>query len=166
MRTGGDEQSMILEVTMSVSGRKRGRPPRKPVIKTMEESDTARVAGQCDGRDESGPAVPEVTTRRLPIGKDESRAATSEVTKKTRNSNSQQSAIKSHLSVSDSCRELYRDDVFSVLARGRSVLHLSVLEALYIRKLSPELCVQKENVLSLQLFGANPRESVRNASSH
>ena len=33
----------------------------------------------------------------------------------------------------------------------------------YIRKLSPELCGQKENVLSLQLFGANPRESVRNA---
>ena len=47
---------------------------------------------------------------------------------------------------------------------GRSVLHLSVLEALYIRMLSPELCVQKENVLSLQLFGANPRESVRNVS--
>ena len=86
------------------------------------------------------------------------------VTKKTRHSNNQQSAIKSHLSVSDSCRKLCREDVFSVLARGRSVLHLSVLEALYIRKLSPELCVQKDNVLSLQLFGANPHESVRSAS--
>ena len=42
--------------------------------------------------------------------------------------------------------------VFSVLSRGRSLLHLSVLEALYIRKLDPELCVQKENVLSLQLL--------------
>ena len=165
MRTGGDEQATILEVTTSVSGRKRGRPPRKPLIKTTEKSDTGRVAGRCDGRDESGPAASEVTTRRLPSGKDESRAATSEVTKKTRNSNGQQSAIKSHLSVSDSCREVYRDNVFSVLARGRSVLHLSVFEALYIRKLSPELCVQKENVLSLQLFGANPRESVRTASS-
>ena len=40
----------------------------------------------------------------------------------------------------------HRDDVFSVLARDKSVLHLSVLEALYIRKLSPELCVEKENV--------------------
>ena len=113
MRTGGDEQATILEVTTSVSGRKRGRPPRKPVIKTTEESDTGRVAGRCDGRDESGPAASEVT-RRLPSGKDESRAATSEMTKKTRNSNSQQSAIKSHLWVSDSCRKLYRDDVFSV----------------------------------------------------
>ena len=45
MRTGGDEQAAILEVTTSVSGRKLGRPPRKPVIKTTEESDTGRVAG-------------------------------------------------------------------------------------------------------------------------
>ena len=73
----------------------------------------------------------EVTTRRLPSGKDESRAATLKVTKKTRNSNSQQSAIKSDLWVSGSCRELYREDVFSVLALGRSVLHLSVFQALY-----------------------------------
>ena len=78
---------------------------------------------RCGGRDESGPAASEVTARRLPSGKDGSRAATLEVTKKMRHSNGQQSAIKSHLSVSDSCRELYRDDVFSVLARGRSVLH-------------------------------------------
>ena len=52
---------------------------------------------------------------------DGSRAATLEVTKKTRHSSNQQLAIKNHLLVSDSCRELYRDDVFSVLARGRSV---------------------------------------------
>ena len=145
---------------------KRRRPPRKPVIKTTEEPDTGRVAARCGGMDESGPAASEVMTRRLPSGKDGSRALTLEVTKKTRNSNNQQSAIESHLSVSDSCRELYRDDVLSVLARGRSPLHLCVLEALYIRKLSPKLCAQNENVLSLQLFGANPRESVRNVSSH
>ena len=39
-------------------------------------------------------------------------------------------------------------------------IHLAVLEALYVRKLDPELCVQKENVLSLQFFGVTPRESV------
>ena len=37
----------------------------------------------------------------------------------------------------------------------------SVLEALYIRKLDPELCVQKENVLSLQLFGTVRREGAK-----
>ena len=68
------------------------------------------------------------------------------MTKKTRHSNNQQSTIKSHPLVSDSYRELYKDDVFSVLAHGRSVFYLSVLEALYIRKLSPVLCVQKDNV--------------------
>ena len=44
---------------------------------------------------------------------------------------------------------------------GRSLLHLAVLEALYIRKLDPELCVQKENVLSLQLFGTVRREGAK-----
>ena len=67
---------------------------------------------------------------------------------------------RGHLSGSASCRKLYSDDIFSILTRGRSKLHLAVLEALYIRKLDPELCVQKENVLSLQLFGVTPRESV------
>ena len=62
------------------------------------------------------------------------------------------SSIKRHLSGSASCRKLYSDDIFSILTRGRSKLHLAVLEALYIRKLDPELCVQKENVLSLQLL--------------
>ena len=46
MRTGGDEQAAIPEVTTSVSGRKRGRPPLKPLIKIMEESDTGRVTDQ------------------------------------------------------------------------------------------------------------------------
>ena len=40
-----------------------------------------------------------------------------------------------------------------------------MLEALYIRKLDPELCVQKEYVLSLQLFGVTPRRGVNNVTS-
>ena len=36
----------------------------------------------------------------------------------------------SYLSGSGSCGEFYSDDVFSVLARGRSQLHLAVLETL------------------------------------
>ena len=54
--------------------------------------------------------------------------------------------------------------VFSILSRGRCALHLAVLEALYIRTLDPELCVQKENVLSLQLFGVAPRWRVNNVT--
>ena len=51
-----------------------------------------------------------------------------------------------------------------ILSRGRCALHLAVLEALYIRKLDPELCVQKENVLSLQLFGVTPRRGGNNVT--
>ena len=74
--------------------------------------------------------------------------------------NDRTSSINRHLSGSANCRELYSDDIFSILTRGRSKLHLAVLEALYIRKLNPELCVQKENVLSFQLFGVTPSESL------
>ena len=52
--------------------------------------------------------------------------------------------------------------VFSVLTRGTSKLHLAVLEELsqVFRKLNPEQCVQKENVLALQLFGTIGRECI------
>ena len=92
----------------------------------------------------------------------DSQAAGSEVTTaKSSGQGNGTSAIKCHLSGSASCREWYSDDVFSVLSRGRSLLHLAVFEALYIRKLDPELCVQKENVLSLQLFGTVRREGAK-----
>ena len=52
---------------------------------------------------------------------------------------------------------------FFILARGRSGLHLAVLEAFFIRNLDPELCAQKENVSSLQLFRVAPRHSAENA---
>ena len=61
-------------------------------------------------------------------------------------------------------REKYQEIYFApshLRTRGRSLLHLAVLEALYIRKLDPELCVQKENVLSLQLFGTVRREGAK-----
>ena len=62
------------------------------------------------------------------------------------------SSIKQHLSARTNCRELYSDNVFSILSRGRCAVHLAVLEALYIRKLDPEIFVQKENVLWLQVL--------------
>ena len=66
------------------------------------------------------------------------------------------SSIKQHLSARTNCRELYSDNVFSILSRGRCALHLAVLD--------PELCVQKENVLSAQLFGVTPRRGVNNVT--
>ena len=42
-------------------------------------------------------------------------------------------------------------DRFSILKRSRGKLHLAVLDALYIHKMNPELCAQKETVLCLIL---------------
>ena len=136
-RSTGDLNTSVLEVTTTINKRKRGRP-RSQTKTTMNSKDVGGV-NKPNGREQR---------------------QTSKVTEL----NDRTSSIKRHLSGSANCRELYSDDVFSVLTRGRSKLHLAVLEALYIRKLDPELCVQKENVLSLQLFGVTPRESVTSAS--
>ena len=62
------------------------------------------------------------------------------------------SAILKHLK---SNRECLRDDLhtaFRILAQARSDFHLGVLEALFIQRLAPTLCCQKEHVRVLSLF--------------
>ena len=59
------------------------------------------------------------------------------------------SSIKQHLSTRTNCRELYSDNVFSILSRGRCALHLAVLA------MSTEFVSMKEDrddtILSLKL---------------
>ena len=62
------------------------------------------------------------------------------------------SAIGQHLIDNAECAAQYHDGRFSILARGRSNYHLSVLEAIYIRLRNPILCRQKKFVLSLKLL--------------
>ena len=50
------------------------------------------------------------------------------------------------------CATQYSNDQFSILAKARSMFHLSVLEATYIKISKPILCRQKEFVYSLQIF--------------
>ena len=61
------------------------------------------------------------------------------------------SAIAQHLLDSPDCVLSFAHDRFSILAKARSSFHLQILEALYIRKLSPVLCKQKELIYSLKL---------------
>ena len=61
------------------------------------------------------------------------------------------SSVAKHLAANPLCRATYLDTDFSVVTRGRSFSHLQVLEALYIRKLSPPLCAQTK-VKTLKLF--------------
>ena len=62
-----------------------------------------------------------------------------------------ESAIGQYLLDSPVCASHYNDDKFSILARGRSLFHLSALEATFIKSLKPILCKQKDFVYSLKL---------------
>ena len=62
------------------------------------------------------------------------------------------SAIGLHLMQNPECATQYSNDQFSILAKARSMFHLSVLEATYIKIRKPILCRQKEFVYSLQIF--------------
>ena len=60
------------------------------------------------------------------------------------------SSIGTHLLQNPDCAQHY-DDMFSILAIGRSPFHLSALEATFIKTSNPILCRQKEFVYSLQV---------------
>jgi len=62
------------------------------------------------------------------------------------------SAIGLHLSRNPICAQNYDDKQFSILAKGCSPVHLSVLEAIFIKTLNPVLCQQKEFVYNLTLL--------------
>ena len=63
-------------------------------------------------------------------------------------------SIGKHLEGKPDCAKNYELDHFSVLARGRTDFHLKVLEAMYIKHLTPNLCIQKQFVHSVVLYNA------------
>ena len=64
-----------------------------------------------------------------------------------------QSAVARHLLENEACLRAYTDNSFCIVCVCSSkYLSLDVMEALFIRSLSPNLCVQKSSVTSLQLF--------------
>ena len=60
------------------------------------------------------------------------------------------SAIGLHLLQNPTCAQRYDDSGFSVLAQDRFPLHLSALEATFIKTSNPAICRQKEFVCSLK----------------
>ena len=64
-------------------------------------------------------------------------------------------AITKYVKLSQDCLRSVCSNVlshFSVVARARSKSHLNTLEAIFIARLNPELCLQKEFVRILCLF--------------
>ena len=64
------------------------------------------------------------------------------------------SSVYKHLVTNPDCCNTYNDSCFSVLCRGRHGhdLYLKVLESIFQRLLKPDLCVQKDSVITLTLF--------------
>ncbi len=61
-------------------------------------------------------------------------------------------AIGQHLLSNPECATNYRDDRFTMLARGRNQFHLQTLESLFIQTLKPALCKQKQYVYKTKIF--------------
>ena len=61
------------------------------------------------------------------------------------------SAIGQHLSENPSCAQNYNDQMFTVIARGRSLFHLKALESTIIQLTKPILCRQKDFLYNLQI---------------
>ena len=62
------------------------------------------------------------------------------------------------------CDTQYSNNQFFILAEARSMFHLSVLEATYIKISKPILCRQKELVYSLQIFYLAAMQLVSNGN--
>ena len=73
-----------------------------------------------------------------------------------------QLAVARHLLENEDCLRVYTDNSFCIVCVCSSkYLSLDVMEALFIRSLSPNLCVQKSSVTSLQLFRSSKHPLVR-----
>ena len=62
------------------------------------------------------------------------------------------SAIGLHLLENPTCVKNFKEDSFKILARARSEFHLKILEAVFIRLKTPDLCRQKKFVYTTLLF--------------
>ena len=71
-----------------------------------------------------------------------------------RSSRNNKSPVYNHLFSSTDCCRTYSDSCFSVLCRARHgyLLQLHVLEAVCQRIHKPNLCVQKDRVITLKMF--------------
>ena len=63
-----------------------------------------------------------------------------------------QSAVARHLAESKECAMAYSDSSFRVVRACPLSSNLEIMEALYIKGLTPNLCVQKSSIAHLQLF--------------
>ena len=121
----------------------RGRPRKNPGTLANECPDSERrvcpprrCKGHCDGDNSVGAGSRQ---------KNSANAASADY----------QSSVAKHLVDNHQCAVNYDDSCFRVVCVSSSKSRLEVLEALFIRSLTPDLCSQKNNVAVLKLFRAD-----------
>ena len=122
----------------------RGRPRKSP---------TPAVATDAPGQ--SDLPTKRVCPPRACKTKSQTAQALSRASACCNGSENYQSAIARHLVDNRQCALSYDDSWFRVLCVCRSKCSLDILEALFIRSLSPALCTQKNSITSLKLFHAS-----------
>ena len=126
---------------------RRGRPPKIPqTASPLSANDAITPPPRRSSRLNKPTGVTVTNTR-------DDRTLSTTGTQRPRSQDKQyQSAIAQHLYANSDCSDVYSDDCFVVLSRGRSRHHLQVLESVYIHTQRPNLCKQKQNCASLLLF--------------
>ena len=126
---------------------RRGRPPKIPQTASPLSANDAMTPPPRRSSRLNKPTGVTVTNTR-----DDRTLSTTATQRPTRQDKQYQSAIAQHLYANSDCSDVYSDDCFVVLSRGRSRHHLQVLESVYIHTQRPNLCKQKQNVAALLLF--------------
>ena len=137
----------LLSVHQRPLRSRRGRPPKSPPTASSSSANDAMTPLPRRSSRLNKPTSVAVTNTG-----DDRTLSTTVTLRPTSQDKQDQSAIAQHLYVNSDCSDVYSDDCFVVLIRGRSRHHLQVLESIYIHAQRPNLCKQKQNVASLLLL--------------
>ena len=147
-------QHVPVDLVQSAKGtqekRKRGRPRKNETRSSTSTDNDAPISTRTRS---AGRAAVRSNTQGLVSSPVPSGAADDCVRVHAQDANSD-TAITRHLKHSPDCLRAVCPSVaerFSILARGRSALHLATLEAIFIAERKPELCSQKQFIRSLSL---------------
>jgi len=135
----------LLPQSAKTSRPKRGRP-RKLILNGETLLQQAKSTPRLQGRPRKKVKSADDTTQRR------SQRLLKQVVPEKDVQREYPSPIANHIYCNVDCVNVYSDDCFSPLSRGRSSFHLDVLESIYVKTLKPSLCTQKTNIVELHLF--------------
>jgi len=134
---------------------KRGRPRTRPQRKPPDDQPQSRDKDAEASFPEAQTQLPLRRSQRLADSHPTEVSQHTEQTEPSEVKREYSSAIATHLAENHDCRSVYSDESFVPLSRGRSHLHLDVLESVYIKVQRPVLCRQKNYIAPLHLYSSS-----------